>query len=1175
MGQPDRTAQGRGSEAPDQHATRPSNAVPRPSGLMVGRDDVMATLDGVLDDVRRGVGRVLALRGEPGMGKTTLLSRMVAGADGTLVLQARGHESEAQLAYAGLFDLCRPLLDHLDRLPAYQAESLRGALALAKPADQDRFAAAVGFLGLVTLAVEQTPVLVVVDDAQWIDVPTAEAVSFVARRLRSDPVAFVVASRDEHSHGPLFEGFELVALTGLEPDAAIRLLSLNASTPVAAGVATVLADLSGGNPLTLAQLPTLLDADQLAGRTPLPNLSPAGSEPAGAFGERFAGLPPETVRAAGVAALWTGRTADLVDDPAIGFDIDALGPAVEAGLVVVAEDGIAFRHPLARSAAVQALTPGQRRTIHRALAELVADDVELHAFHLAESTDSPDPAASHALAAAAGSAASRGALATAVGLLEQASSLAPDRHDRGRLLVEAASMAAACGDTQQAVELCQRADGLVTDTVVRARLGHQRGRMALLGSMAVPRAMDLLDVEMARASSIDPDLAVRIGVDACMLAMVTGNCQATLDVAARTRDIARSRGADIGALGELTWHAARAFADDPVDDATVIGGHERLLAGDLALGDVKTATELAMTGLSAQERYGTACLIGEHFIAAARSRGAVGVIPLTLALAAKCFLMLDDWVSASALAEEAIRLAQETGQVFGAHYATSWSTVLAALQGRDADVESLASVSVRRNTSLATTPGDAIVSHAFALLALGHGHVGEAVVHLSEVARLRATQGATGNGLIHWEGDFAEALIRAGRADEAEAFVGELEERATRSSSSWPAVVAARLRGMLAEEPEIDTAFGRAVAAFVGNELPFERLRTEWCWGERLVATGRVDAGGAHLRRALAGFDGFDAASWAAHTRQVLVRAGLRPESARPDAGSDLDLATTGVSTWATHGRPVAGGRSVADTARALLAPPDGGAAPARGAGGETTTVVTLGDFVVRTPGREGRPAGHVGRSIAFVVARGASVHTDELIDALWPEVASEVGRGRLRNVLSRGRRSTGSVLVRDGECIRLADDVRVDAAAFEACASEAFRLAGNDDRDDRDAVDAAHKALALYGGEFVPSNRYDDWTAATRERLERTRLGLVELLIAACERRGDIDEMLAYLEQAIQADPYDEARYVRAARSLMASGRTGPAMRMVERAEAVVAELGLVPDGELAVLRDLLGTGG
>jgi hypothetical protein len=319
-----------------------------------------------LADAREGRSGVLLVRGEPGIGKSALLDHTVQHAHGFTVVSARGVESEAELAFAGLADLTRPLLGYLPGLPNVQAAALKGALALGPPVAGDRFTIAVATLTLLGAA-EQEPLLVVVDDAHWLDSPSAEVVGFVARRLQAEGIVLLLAMRDGEASAVDVAGLAELKMQGLNPVDAEALLRQQQTAPIAAGVAAQLARATAGNPLALLEVPALLSSGQLAGTVPLEEPLPAGDSIARAFLRRVAKLATLTLTALLVAAASdTGDLAIIVGAASqLGADTIALEAAEAAGLVHLGRLGLEFRHPLLRAAIYHGATPQARRDAHR------------------------------------------------------------------------------------------------------------------------------------------------------------------------------------------------------------------------------------------------------------------------------------------------------------------------------------------------------------------------------------------------------------------------------------------------------------------------------------------------------------------------------------------------------------------------------------------------------------------------------------------------------------------------------------------------------------------------------------------------------------------------------------------------------------------------------------------
>ena len=399
--------------------------------MLIGRDVERARVRELVDGARDGRSGVLLLAGEAGIGKTSLLREAEAQAAGVTVLRARGVESESDLPFAGLSELLAPVLDRRDGLPEIQRGAIEGALALGPttPGADQRFAMAAGTLGLLALAAEDQPVLAIVDDLQWLDEASAEAVLFAARRLGSEGVAILLAARD--APGAPFEaaGVDRVGLAPLGEAAAREVL---AATPNGAALATSVADrllaTADGNPLALTEIPALLDDEQRAGRAPLEEPLPAGTGIARAFARRLEGLPEDARMALLLAAADESARLDvlLAALREHGHDASALERAEAAGVVELERGNVRFRHPLWRSAAYHAATPPSRRAAHETLAGAWPEDSPSRAWHLAAASLAPDETVAAALEAAAHSARERGAHPAAAQAFARAAHSSPD-----------------------------------------------------------------------------------------------------------------------------------------------------------------------------------------------------------------------------------------------------------------------------------------------------------------------------------------------------------------------------------------------------------------------------------------------------------------------------------------------------------------------------------------------------------------------------------------------------------------------------------------------------------------------------------------------------------------------------------------------------------------------------
>ena len=365
----------------------------RGSGLR-GRRRERDALDRLLTDVRAGQSRVLVVRGEAGIGKTALVDHLAARAAGCRVARAAGVESEMELAYAGVHQLCAPLVDRLPRLPGPQREALATALGLSGGAAPDRFLVGLAVLGLLSDAAAERPLVCLVDDAQWLDRASAQALAFVARRLLAESVALVFAVR-EPIDGQDLAGLPPLAVGGLDDADARALLDSAMPGRLDERVRERVVAEARGNPLALLELPRGLTVAEMAGGFALPDAGPMASRIEQSFVRQLHSLPDETRR-----LLLTAAAEPVGDVPLLwraaerlGIGPDAAAPAAAAGLIELGPR-VRFRHPLVRSAAYRSAEPPDRRAVHRALADATdADtDPDRRAWHRAHAATGPDEA---------------------------------------------------------------------------------------------------------------------------------------------------------------------------------------------------------------------------------------------------------------------------------------------------------------------------------------------------------------------------------------------------------------------------------------------------------------------------------------------------------------------------------------------------------------------------------------------------------------------------------------------------------------------------------------------------------------------------------------------------------------------------------------------------------------
>ena len=459
---------------------------------------------GLLNDARSGRSGAAVLVGEPGAGKSALLELVRAAAEGMTVLEARGVESEATLPFAALHQLLRPVFELLERLPAPQASALRAAFALKGGGAPDLYRVPLAVLTLLAEAAEDQPLVCVIDDAQWVDGDSAQALTFAARRLQAERIAIVFAARKgEFDAAALPE----LRLEPLDTTAVEAILTARAGTAVAPDVARRIASATGGNALAVVELAPLLTREQLAGGEPLPQPVPMSAGVERLFADRVRGLPAEARLPLLVAAADDTGKPDAVAAAArrLGTDLAALDSAEEDGLIRVGAAEITFRHPLVRSAIYGTATFAERRAVHRALAQTFKDagEIDRYAWHLAAATLEPEEEVARELEQAAARARSRNAFTAASAAAERAAELSPSPHEKGRRLAEAASDAWLTGLLPQAARLIEAAEPLVDDPVLLANCHRLRGSIELAAGTSTT-AINMLVTGARRLRGVDP-----------------------------------------------------------------------------------------------------------------------------------------------------------------------------------------------------------------------------------------------------------------------------------------------------------------------------------------------------------------------------------------------------------------------------------------------------------------------------------------------------------------------------------------------------------------------------------------------------------------------------------------------------------------------------------------------
>lgn len=862
--------------------------------MLVGRARERGLLDDLVTATRAGHGGAVGLVGDAGVGKTALLQDVAARATGVRLVRARGVQSEASLPFAALSELLRPILDLLPALPVPQREALEGALALRPPGrTEDRFAIGAGTLALLSAAAEQGPLLVLVDDAQWLDGSTADALRFAARRLADDPVGVVVATRPD-GRSLLDElGAVVHELAGLDREATAELL--RDRTTDAALVDRLHAG-TGGNPLALHELD--LAADELrAGPTPVP----VGPRITATYAERWTRLPPPVQDV--VLLLAASDTGDLVDlrRAAVhgGLDLGLLDSGPASGLVSATADRAEFRHPLVRSAVYQAADPARRRAAHRLLADALPDvDADRRAWHLALASVGPDDAAASALAQAGQRAGSRSAYATAWPTFERAAALTADPGPRAGLLERAAEAAWLAGRGTVALELLDRAataDPAGRDAVDhRALRGHITTRLG-----PVEEGRRLLVAAATAAAADDPDRAVELLAEAVDAGFYAADAGAMTEAADRLAELVdRAPGPRSTFLAALGAGMADVFAGRGAS------GVPRLHAAVALAGiddDPRRATWSAMAPLWLREA-GVGGHLVAHAVALARQRTSLGVLPFLLTHVGIGHGATDRWPEAVAALHEAVDLARETGQRTDLAFALARLAVLEARRGDDEACTAHATEARRLAADLG-----AGIAELWALLALGdlalvRGRSDEARALLAARADVVARQGI-GDVDLWPQADLVEVLLRAGDVEAAAAAAEPFVAAAEAKGQPWSLARAARCAGLLAPAEGIDACFDEALAHHAATPDLFEAARTRLAYGGRLRRSRRRVDARVQLRAALEAFEALGAEPWAEQAATELAATGETARRRDDAARVQLTPQETSVAVALAEGR--------------------------------------------------------------------------------------------------------------------------------------------------------------------------------------------------------------------------------------------------------------------------------
>jgi DNA-binding CsgD family transcriptional regulator len=850
--------------------------------VLVGRKDEQKRLDGLITGARGGQSAALVVHGEPGIGKTSLLEYAVAAATGFKTLRARPLEAESELAFAGLSELLRTILHMLVGIPGPQCAALAGALALGPPAPGDRFAVAAATLSLLAAAAEEAPLLAVVDDAHWLDTPSREALLFAGRRLGSEGLLLLFGMRQRAWISS--SGLETLELRGLHAADAAELLQ-RTKARIDGAVRSRLVAETRGNPLAILEAVATLTEAELLGKTPITHPLAVSVSLERAFGQQLDGLPRGTRRALLIAAASdTGASGEIARALVrAGLRPNALEAAERNGVIAYVGERIEFRHPLVRSAAYHLHDPVERRAAHRVLAAAIGSRAgERAAWHMAAASAGPDEEVAALLETSAISAFARNAYAAAASAFETAAVFSPDDDDRLRRMICAGRALWLGGEGERAAVMLEGALDLADEPTARADVQELRG-LAMLFSSPVSETHAMLVAEANRIEPQDPARAAALLANAALTRFMAGDLAGANSVARRAVEWAGHRA---GPMVTMVLAHVRANLGEVDEALTLLEPLLESLDSIDPLGELSFVLSGTAQSLVWIERWAHARRMFDRVISAARLAGAPAVLTFPLALFSEFELRRGKIAAAYATAAESVQLAAETGQTGLSCYSLVTLARVEAILGHDEDCRAHVADGLELARRTGSNSIEIYAAAALGLLELSRSRPDRAALRLTECAGLEQQYG-TGTSLptvTQWAADLVEAQIRSGAIMRARRSLAVLEEKAMLTGLRWAHAGAARCRGMLAAENCYEWEFETALALY-GEEMAFERARTQLAFGMRHRRSRRRADARAVLHAALAYFERCGAEPWAEQARAELRASGDMPSC---DAANNL-----------------------------------------------------------------------------------------------------------------------------------------------------------------------------------------------------------------------------------------------------------------------------------------------
>jgi DNA-binding CsgD family transcriptional regulator len=838
---------------------------------LLGRRNERKILDDLLAGVRGGRSAAIVVHGEAGIGKTALLEYALRGASGCQIARAAGVESEMEMAFGGLHQVCAPFLDRVDRLPDPQRNAIGTAFGLNTAAPPDRFLVGLAVLSLLADVAEERPLVCLIDDAQWLDQVSAQTLAFVARRILAERVALLFATRDAPEGHPL-TGLPRLELAGLNNDDASTLLDSATPGPLDVRIRDRILAETRGNPLGLLELPRSLTAAEMASGLLHPDAQPLSGQIEQGFLRRVRSLPRDTQRLLLTAAAEPIGDVMLLRRAAerLGIAVDISAPPAESAGLVSLRTRVRFRHPLVRSAIYRAASTTDRQEVHRALAEATDAhvDPDRRAWHLACAASRPDESVAAGLELSADRAQARGGASAAAAFLDRAAQLTPDPACRGARLSAAARAKYQAGAFGDALDLLGAAELNPVDELERAQLTLLRGQI-MFASRSAGTGLPILLEAAKRLEPLDAAQARETYRDAIYAALTAGRlpgddgvaevARATLTMAptpAPTRTELLLEG-----LARLTVEGLPAGV--PMLQKALTAFRAEEVSIDESLGWLPLACRMA----HAVWEFESWSVLSARLVELARKTGTLAILPSALLLRLSNRVFAGDLGAAAALVAEAATIGDATGSSFFAQYG---ALVLEPWRGDEAETRRV--IDAITQDMLLRGEGKVVSATGWAAAVLynGLGRYEEAYNAARRGSEYPEELGLSTTSMV----ELVEAAIRVGKREDAAEAAARIGRLTQASGTDWALGTAAGVFAQLRAGQAADALYKEAIERLERTDVRMETARARLRYGEWLRRENRRIDAREQLGAAYEMLDAFGARAFAERARRELETTG-------------------------------------------------------------------------------------------------------------------------------------------------------------------------------------------------------------------------------------------------------------------------------------------------------------